>query len=257
MSPETPRGAMRDTEELARSYSLARRFQHARGVELIQLAAPQSGETVLDLGCGTGDFLPAFKARVGEAGEVIAADPDTARLEIAREVMETQGLDIRLMAASAADLKGVASNSVDLVFSNYVLHWVLDTSGMLAEVVRVLRPGGRFVFECVGDLVDGGVTDLMKFMPDYDSFYAEHRFLTTGQWLVEFTRAGLRADRFEWLDLVLDFADLDTAFDWMKATSHGAFSSEMLSGAQMDAVRTKYPGPVAFPFTGLLAVLTK
>lgn len=51
---------------------------------LLDLAKPQNGETVLDLGCGTGQLTSELAYSVGPTGKVIAIDPDVERLKVAQ-----------------------------------------------------------------------------------------------------------------------------------------------------------------------------
>ena len=55
------------------------------GMDLIQKINPKKGDKVLDMGCGTGKLSEVFADLVGPEGQVVAIDPDTERLKIARE----------------------------------------------------------------------------------------------------------------------------------------------------------------------------
>ena len=90
---------------------------------------------VLDAGAGAGDlFQYDFKGRVKE---MIGADLD-ARIE--QNPLLDRGVKTDLMQLPFGD------NSFDLVFSRYVLEHVADPREFLAELHRVLKPGGRFLF---------------------------------------------------------------------------------------------------------------
>ncbi len=109
------------------------------------------GEVVLDLGCGGGiDTVLAARAVSGE-GRVIALDLLPEMCERTRAATEAAGLAARceVEVGEMEDLP-LPDQSVDVVISNGVLNLSPRKSRALAEVARVLRPGGRL---CVADLV--------------------------------------------------------------------------------------------------------
>jgi arsenite methyltransferase len=111
-------------------------------------AAIESGETLLDVGCGNG--LIAFGALERGAGEVVFADVSAALLEDCRELADRARVleRCRFVEAPAEDLRGVADGSVDVVTTRAVLIYVRDKERAFREFHRVLRPGGRVaVFE--------------------------------------------------------------------------------------------------------------
>lgn len=102
--------------------------------------AAQPGERILDLGCGNGQLT----SRIAATGaRVQGVDASQQMVAAARD----RGLDA--IHANAESLP-FADASFDAVFSNAALHWVQDQDAMLAQVHRVLRPGGRFVAEMGG-----------------------------------------------------------------------------------------------------------
>ena len=111
------------------------------GAGVLELLMPQPGERILDLGCGTGHLT----AQIAAAGaEVIGIDKSAAMLEEARK----QYPDLRFEQADATDFAFDAP--FDAIFSNAVLHWVLDAERAVACIARALKPGGRFVAEFGG-----------------------------------------------------------------------------------------------------------
>jgi len=104
-----------------------------------ELLAGVEGE-VLDLGAGTGANLPYFPESVRH---VVAAEPDRAMAKRIRSRERRVPVDV--IAATAEQLP-FADESFDAVVSTLVLCTVDDLERSLAEVKRVLRPGGRLVF---------------------------------------------------------------------------------------------------------------
>jgi malonyl-CoA O-methyltransferase len=102
---------------------------------------------VLDLGAGTGHASLALKRRY-RAAQVVALDLSPGMLaEAARR--QTLLRRFRRVCADAASLP-LREASVDLVFSNLVLHWCNDPDAVFAECRRVLRPGGLLTFTTFG-----------------------------------------------------------------------------------------------------------
>jgi SAM-dependent methyltransferase len=121
------------------------------GVANPQRMAPLPvGATAVDIGCGAGmDLLLAAK-QVGPAGKAIGVDMTDAMAERARASARAAGLanvEVRLGDALALP---VDSETVDVVTSNGVINLTPDKAKAFAEVFRVLKPGGQFLY---GDIV--------------------------------------------------------------------------------------------------------
>jgi trans-aconitate methyltransferase len=116
-------------------------FVSALAGDLVELLDPRPRETVLDLGCGTGELA----ARIAATGaRVWALDADPAMVAAARERL---GHD-RVLLADGHDFS--LPEPVDAVFSNAALHWMPRPAEVIARVRAALRPGGRFVAELGG-----------------------------------------------------------------------------------------------------------
>lgn len=103
-------------------------------------------DTVLDLGCGTGQGAKMLAARWPRA-RVIALDAAPAMLATARRQASGSGIEWLRADAEAMPLP---SASADLVFSNLMLPWCEDIDAVFAEVARVLKPRGLFTFSTFG-----------------------------------------------------------------------------------------------------------
>ncbi|MDI9641223.1 bifunctional demethylmenaquinone methyltransferase/2-methoxy-6-polyprenyl-1,4-benzoquinol methylase UbiE [Kamptonema cortianum] len=100
-----------------------------------------SGDSALDICCGTGDFLLPLRHAVGSNGVLVGIDFCRPMLELARQKTDAA---TQLYVADACDLP-LASSSFDAVTVGWGLRNVPDISKALAEVARVTKPGGRFV----------------------------------------------------------------------------------------------------------------
>lgn len=123
-------------------------FQHLRD-RIIELAAPQVHDVVVDVGAGTGllslDLAPCVE-------EVWAIDIAPAMVEYLRTKAASARLDNLRSAAGSATSLPLVDASADLVVSNYCFHHLDDEAKLraLREVHRILRPGGRLAF---GDMM--------------------------------------------------------------------------------------------------------
>jgi ubiquinone/menaquinone biosynthesis C-methylase UbiE len=96
-------------------------------------------QTVLDVGTGTGFIAAGLAPR---ADRVIAIDSSGAMLDVARDNLAQLGIDnVELHEGDLARLP-FDDNSVDAAVANMVLHHAADPAGMLAEMTRVVSPGG-------------------------------------------------------------------------------------------------------------------
>lgn len=128
-------------------YEVVHRVSGLGGVHgaMVALAGLRGGQRVLDIGCGTGNLLRATGKRHPDV-ELVGMDPDLKMLARAERKLRRAGLRARLDRGFAQELD-FPDSSFDRVFSSLMLHH-LDTQSkdeMLAEVRRVLRPGGLLV----------------------------------------------------------------------------------------------------------------
>jgi len=240
---DPPAGSLRDTPDLARRYSQTSHWQRVRGLLLIDIANPQEGEQVVDLGCGTGELSGELARRVGPVGRVVALDPNPARLQQAKAAIGSTRDNLVFAQAKAEDLAVVPDGSINLVYSNYAIHWVLDQAAMLGEARRVLRPDGRFVAEFLSEPIPLFLT-LIRMMPDGEAMEGENCFLDEAAWRTMIPARGFDILSFERPQFALCYDDLPALFDWLEATSHGAFDAERLPPAARRDLEREYPGDV-------------
>jgi malonyl-CoA O-methyltransferase len=133
----------------SRSYDAAAWLQDAAREELLSrldlLRTPP--RAVLDLGAGTGVGAEALKRRFRRAA-VTAVDFAAPMLQVARQ-RSRFWRPIRCVHADARQLP-FEDASFDLVFSNLMLQWLVPPDAALAEICRVLRPGGLLLASSFG-----------------------------------------------------------------------------------------------------------
>ncbi|MGA9115004.1 MAG: methyltransferase domain-containing protein [Candidatus Dormiibacterota bacterium] len=106
---------------------------------LAREASPRPGETVLDVGCGTGELARRL-ARSG--AHVVGVDPDERSIATAGAGGESPAIEFHCVAVEGLPLR---DGSVDAVVSSVSAHHWEDREKGFAELARVLRPGGRMV----------------------------------------------------------------------------------------------------------------
>jgi len=110
----------------------------------VQLSAVRAGERVLDLAGGTGDLSAAMAKRVGPEGLVVLSDINGSMLKRGRDRLVDRGVVGNLVCAQInAETLPFADASFDCVTIGFGLRNVTDKQAALAEMQRVLTPGGR------------------------------------------------------------------------------------------------------------------
>jgi demethylmenaquinone methyltransferase/2-methoxy-6-polyprenyl-1,4-benzoquinol methylase len=110
----------------------------------VGLAAPRAGQRALDLAGGTGDLARLFAQRVGTAGVVVHTDINHAMLAEGRDKLLDRGYALPTVQCNAEALP-FPDRSFDLVSIGFGLRNVTRKEVALAEMRRVLRPGGAAV----------------------------------------------------------------------------------------------------------------
>ncbi len=134
-------------ERLASLFSLVAFYpvQRYRGkaIELLEL---KEGDSVLDLGCGTGLSFDAIEERIGPSGRLIGLDYTAAMLvEAERRVHQKGWGNVRLVRGDAAAIETLVAQPMDAVMAAYCLSLVPAWEHSIFGAARLLRSGGRFV----------------------------------------------------------------------------------------------------------------
>ena len=110
----------------------------------LRIGTIEPGQTVLDHACGAGMDVLLAARRTGPTGKVIGVDMTPAMREVAAAAASMAGLDhiVGIRDGVYEDLP-VADETIDVVISNGVVNLAPDKKRVLAEIVRVLKPGGR------------------------------------------------------------------------------------------------------------------
>ncbi len=109
------------------------------------LGRVETDETVLDLGCGAGMDSILAAGRVGPAGKVIGVDMTREMIDKAKGNARSMGLTNTEFLQGDIESLPVEAGTVDVAISNGVFNLCIEKPKVIAEVFRVLRPGGRLL----------------------------------------------------------------------------------------------------------------
>lgn len=122
------------------------REQEEAPEELVAFLGLDGGETVVDLGCGSGYYSRRLARAVGETGTVYGVDIQPEMLDILRRTSERDGLHNIVPVLGTPDdlrLPAAAVGKIDLILLVDVYHEIQDPAAMLASMRRALAPEGR------------------------------------------------------------------------------------------------------------------
>ena len=187
----------------ARSSDYRTSAVHAGGADLdrlIALVAPTAADRALDIATGAGHVALAL-ARAG--ANVTACDLTPGMLKEAGGNLAANGVTAELVLADALDLP-FAGTSFDIVTARMAPHHFLDPAAFVAEVARVLRPGGRFGLE---DQVAPGHTAAATTINQFEKLRdpSHHRQLPVADWESLIAAAGLAVRHAEVFDKQVEF----------------------------------------------------
>lgn len=121
--------------------------------DFVRLVAPRDGETIVDIGCGTGTLAIALHAKA-PGSRIFGIDPDPAILEIARQKAGNAGARVQWFEAMGSALDGIAPiQDCDKIVSSLVLHQCpMEAKEAIArQMWRLLKPGGELFVADYGE----------------------------------------------------------------------------------------------------------
>lgn len=119
---------------------------------LLARSVAKAGETVLEVGCGTGALTLPLAAAVGEHGVVIGADISRAMLAAARQRIAESGLVNVTLVEADAQIHEFTAGWFDFVASRFGVMFFADPVTAFANLLRALKRDGRLCFACWGSL---------------------------------------------------------------------------------------------------------
>lgn len=143
-------------------YNQKHDFVTQYGESVVELLNPQQHEIILDIGCGSGELTAKIAANCFKA---IGCDAAATMITKAQQNFP----DIHFITHNAELAFPLEHNSLDAVFSNAALHWMMNAGAVVQNVYNLLKPGGRFVFEMGGiGNVAGVLAAIQQAANEYD-----------------------------------------------------------------------------------------
>jgi ubiquinone/menaquinone biosynthesis C-methylase UbiE len=200
---------------------------------LVAAVAPKPGMTVLDVASGTGAVARAAASAVGPTGRVIASDISAGMLAEVSLGADPDGAPIETLEAPATSIP-LEDDSVDVVLCQHGLPFVRDQATALAEMKRVLRPGGSLgiivwvaamrlePFDSYGEVLrDEGLEEPFPRAWDFDSFKMMRPKLVK-------LLAGFEDATVETTSLRLEWPSVDDAVNGILGTPYGPVLSALM-----------------------------
>ncbi len=172
------------------------RFGYFLDVLTRQQGPDLSGLRALDVGCG-GGFLAEEFALIG--CQVVGVDPSEVSIRTARDHAADRGLDIEYRVGTGEQLP-VKDAGFDIVYCCDVLEHVTDVDGVIAEIVRALKPGGMFFYDTINRTRTSNVLAI-KVMQEWratrimdSALHMWDMFITPAELAATMQRHGLRSE---------------------------------------------------------------
>jgi SAM-dependent methyltransferase len=130
-----------------------RRNQESLALLLARLGLV-GGESVLEVGCGTGALTLPLAAAVGEHGSIVAIDISEPMLRVARQRVEERGLQRVTLQLGDAQVFAFERAAFDLATSRMGVMFFADPTTAFRNIGAAVKPGGRLVFACWAPLAE-------------------------------------------------------------------------------------------------------
>lgn len=235
----------------------SRTVQNESGKMFIETEVqPQAGDTILDLGCGTGELSAYLAQLVGNSGKVVGVDPDKERLELAKK--SHSNIDnLSFIEGSSSNFPGMGSESYDIIFSNYVLHWIPDKSNAFRNMYASLKRSGHAKIAAqYGSYLFPFITSAFKELNPENAEHLLDMFNFEARSTIEQYCSAAGFDIVKSYDAQIAkyvFESIEALLKWLWSTTHGAFDPSLVTE---DRLQNYYPyssrnGQPPFDFSGI------
>lgn len=232
-------------DKYAEDYHQLSDFQFEHGVKLLKWSPPKSKDKILDLGCGTGRMAMELSKLVGSSGQIVGLDPDQKRIAVAKKFCARQK-NVQFIAKGVETLSLLEEPSFDLIFSNFVLHWIADKELAFRKIKQALKSGGRFLFSCTVGItpVWGKIRGTLG--SSADKLLAKTKFVDYDAWIKLFHNAGFKIVKQQRENVVFEQPSVESYLAFFEATTNGAIRVDEISAEHMEKLRKLFPSRVSY-----------
>jgi len=217
-----------DTPELAQRYDqISADRQFRSGKALLAELGIVSGESVLDIGCGTGQLAEYATDLIGSNGNVLGLDPLPLRVEVAQRRARA---NLAFKVGNANDLSWLTDASFDVVYLNAVFHWLSERQEPLHQIFRILKMGGRLGISAASGESDGPIRratlQVLRRAPYNEHLAGLTRVINrVGQTELEplLHNAGFAISKLELRSTLQHYPTPEAAIEFVEASSFGNF----------------------------------
>lgn len=240
---------MPDVKQAAGYQQISAHFQRQDGRRLLEDAKPCPGDTVLDLGCGTGELSTYLAQLVGQEGKVVAVDPDGDRVKVAQKT-HTTVKNLTFLEGSASSFPGMGSETYDIIFCNYVIHWIPDKEELFRNMFSSLKPAGKIALQYsdhMPSLYDHAYRELN---PENIKRIEDMHYFETRSVVEKICKAAgfeiVKSYDVGRSDHVFQNAESIRKYFW--ATTHGVFDPQLVSEDRLIDFCVRYSNREGAPF---------
>jgi len=186
-------------------------FVSKLAMPVVDLLAPKSGELILDAGCGDGTLAKEIEKR---GAKVIGIDMSKEMIKACRE----KGIEAHLNSVTDLPYK----DKFDAIFSNAMLHWVLDAKSAVENIATALKSGGRFVCEFGGGnnayTLVSAIEEVFDKHKDFGEFNNPWYFPTIKEYRTLLEKQGFEVN---YIELIPRPTPMDDIRNWLDIFTNG------------------------------------
>ena len=215
---------------------------------------PQAGDVILDLGCGTGELSAYLAELVGPEGKVVAVDPDKERILLAQTSYGDVN-NLSFVEGSASNFPGIGSESYDIIFSNYVMHWIPDKQEVFKNMFGSLKRGGKIAIQYLDRFLSFEISAYKVLNPENaPSFFEMCQFEERAKIEEYCASAGFHiVTSYDTFCEQLVFESIESLLNWIWSSGHSVFDPGLVTE---DRLQRYYPysnrnGKPPFDFRGI------
>lgn len=210
---------------------------------------PQPGDAILDLGCGTGELSTYLAELVGPHGYVIGVDPDSNRLNLAKET-HRHVKNLFFVEGNSDDFEGIGSEKYDLIFSNCVFHWIPDKDRAFRNMFNSLKVGGKIAIHYMDAQLPFITTSFELLNPETAEKFNKMFDFEIRDNIDRMCRsAGFNVvSSYYAYDKTVVYPSVESLLQWLVGTSHGVFDLQLVTQERIQQLLEKLGNP-PFDFT--------